>query len=142
MRINSRAWTGPFNEIPWSMIAARFEEMATKHPEFRHMADIVASVRSCGGEQRLAGLTSMHDLIVTTRPIPEPPIEEVVVYSPSSGRVGSGAFVIEHRSSTGHDDRIARPSTEAVALFWRFMIEKFGVEPVPPEASPEVSPDR
>jgi len=40
-----------------------------------------------------------------------------------------GAVLIEHRSITGHDDKITRPSAEAVTLFWRFMIEKFGIEP-------------
>jgi hypothetical protein len=72
----------------------------------------------------------MHDLVVTPLPITDPPIEEVIVWSPSSGLVGPGAVLIEHRSATGHDDRIVRPSSEAVALFWRFLTEKFGIEPV------------
>jgi len=132
VRINSRAWTGQFNTVAWIDIAARFNDMARRHPEFQHMADIVASVLACQGVNRLAGLTSMHDLVVTSRPIPEPPIEEVIVWSPSSGRVGPGAVLIEHRSCTGHDDRIVRPASEAVPLFWRFMIEKFGIAPVRP----------
>jgi hypothetical protein len=130
MRKNSRAWAYLFDEVAWGEIASRFHEMATEHLEFRHMADIVDSVLACGGEQRLAGLTSMHDLVVTARPVPEsPPIEVVIVRSPSSGYVGAGGVFIEHRSITGHDDRIFRTSDEAVPLFWRFMIEKFGVEP-------------
>jgi hypothetical protein len=133
MRMNSRAWPDRFDEVPWVEIATRFHEMAAKHSEFRHMADIVDSVLTCGGEQRLAGLTSMHDLVVTARPVPErPPIGVVIVRSPSSGYVGAGGVFIEHRSVTGHDDRIFRTSDEAVPLFWRFMIEKFGVEPVRP----------
>lgn len=48
--------------------------------------------------------------------------------SPSSGFVGAGGVFIEHRSVTGHDDGIFRDGAEAVPLFWRFMIEKFGVE--------------
>jgi hypothetical protein len=36
---------------------------------------------------------------------------------------------IEHLSVTGRNDRIERPVDESVALFWRFMIEKFGVHP-------------
>ena len=39
--------------------------------------------------------------------------------------------VIEHESATGHLDRIERPSGEAVPLFWRFVIEKFGIAPAP-----------
>jgi hypothetical protein len=132
MRMNSRAWPQRFDEAAWDAITSRFHEMAAKHSEFRHMADIVDSVLACGGEQRLAGLTSMHDLVVTARPVPEsPPIEEVIVRSPSSHLpVGPGCVLIEHRSYTGHDDQISRPTEEAVPLFWRFMIEKFGVEPV------------
>jgi hypothetical protein len=30
---------------------------------------------------------------------------------------------------TDRNDRIGRPVADAVPLFWRFMIEKFGVEP-------------
>jgi hypothetical protein len=130
MPINSRAWTVEFRAVPWPEIAARFSAMAAKHPEFRHMADMVESVIACGGADRLAGLTSMHDLVVTPLPIVDPPTEVVVVRSPSSGWVGAGAVLIEHFSATGHDDRIVRPSGEAVALFWRFLIEKFGIEPV------------
>jgi hypothetical protein len=39
------------------------------------------------------------------------------------------ASLIEQQSLRGHDDRIERPAGEAVPLFWRFMIEKFGVHP-------------
>lgn len=133
MRMNSRAWANRFDEVAWGEIASRFHAMAAQHPEFRYMADIVDSVRVCGGEGRLAGLTSMHDLVVAVRPVPEsPPIEVVVVRSPSSGYAGASGVLIEHRSITGHDDRVFRGSDEAVPLFWRFMIEKFGVEPTPP----------
>ncbi|WP_253770295.1 hypothetical protein [Goodfellowiella coeruleoviolacea] len=136
--MNSRAWRDPFHEVAWGVIVARFHELAGQHPELRHMAHIVDSVVECGGEQRLAALTSVHDLIVTARPVPQrPPIEVVIVRSPWSGYVGAGGVFIEHRSITGHDDRIFRPSAEAVPLFWRFMSYKFGVEPVrerPPSA--------
>ncbi|MCG3753191.1 hypothetical protein [Amycolatopsis sp. Poz14] len=131
MRIDSRAWPYRFEEVPWTEIAARFHETAAAHPEFSHLADIADSVLACEGEHRLAGLTSMHDLVVAARPLPdEPPVPVVVVRSPSSGQTGAGGVYIEHRSATGHDDRIFRPSAEAVPLFWRFMIEKFGVAPV------------
>jgi len=50
------------------------------------------------------------------------------------GRQGRpGAVLIEHLFATGHD-RIVRPDSEAVALFWRFLIERFGIEPVRPAA--------
>ncbi|GAA0620632.1 hypothetical protein GCM10010174_44110 [Kutzneria viridogrisea] len=96
------------------------------------MAEIVDSVRVCGADRQLAALTSMHDLVVAARPVPEaPPIAVLVVRSPSSGHVGSGHVLIEHRSTTGHDDHLVRPSVEAVPLFWRLVAQKFGIEPVP-----------
>ncbi len=42
--------------------------------------------------------------------------------------MATGACLVSS-SVTGHDDQIARPVAEAVPLFWRFMIEKFGVDP-------------
>jgi hypothetical protein len=130
MRTNSRAWSDRFDALPWRDIADRFDAMAAEHPEFRPLADIAGSVLACGGEQHLAALTSMHDLVVTARPVPEyRPIEVVVVRSPSSGFVGATGVFIEHRSVTGHDDQLFRDAAEAVPLFWRFVIEKFGVRP-------------
>ncbi|MEV0681037.1 hypothetical protein AB0I60_31420 [Actinosynnema sp. NPDC050436] len=38
-----------------------------------------------------------------------------------------GDVLIEHRSPTGHDDRVIVPVAQAVPLFWRFVAEKFGV---------------
>jgi hypothetical protein len=129
--MNSRAWPYPFEEVAWADIAIRFHQMAALHPPFSHMADVVDSVIASSAQPRLAGLTSMHDLVVTTRPVSsEPPIEVVIVRSPSSlVVVETGKVLIEHCSISGHDDRIVRPSTDAVRLFWRFMIEKFAVEP-------------
>ncbi|MEV4598531.1 hypothetical protein AB0K15_14095 [Amycolatopsis sp. NPDC049253] len=135
MLINSRALPYPFREVPWPRIAEKFRAMADLHPQFAHMADIADSVLACDGASRLAGLTSMHDLIVTPRPVPDrPPVEVVVVRSPLSGHVGADGVFIEHRSYTGFDDRIYRPSSRAVPLFWRFMIEKFAVAPVRADA--------
>jgi hypothetical protein len=34
-----------------------------------------------------------------------------------------------HLSLTGRNDRIERPIAEAIPLFWRFVIEKFGITP-------------
>jgi hypothetical protein len=36
-------------------------------------------------------------------------------------------WVVEHLSTTGRDDRIARPAIHAVPLFWRFMAEEFAL---------------
>jgi hypothetical protein len=128
--VRTAGWPDPFREIPWEEIAPWFRELAGMYEDFRHMADIVGTVIACGATKQLAACTSMHDLIVVRRPLPEPPFDVIRVYSPSSLRpVGAGQVVIEHQTVTGRNDRISRPSAEAVPLFWRFLIEKYGVTP-------------
>lgn len=41
--------------------------------------------------------------------------------------VRPGTVVVEHLSTTGRDDRVERPVSDAVPLFWRFVTEKFGI---------------
>jgi hypothetical protein len=94
------------------------------------MVDIVESVIACGADAQLAGLASMTDLVVAAKPLPEPPIEEVIV------RFQWGSVSIEHLTHTGRNDKISRPGSEAVKLFWRFMIEKLGIHPTPTGAPP------
>ena len=54
----------------------------------------------------------------------------VAVRAPSSLHPPpDGQVLIEEMSVSGHNDRIERPVAEAVPLFWRFMIEKYGVAP-------------
>ena len=100
------------------------------------MVDIVDSVIESRTADLLAACTSMHNLIVVTVPIPKPPYDVVVVRAPGSlGKPADGQGVIEHLSTTGHDDRIHRPVEDAVPLFWRFTIEKYGIYPVQPPRS-------
>jgi hypothetical protein len=100
-------------------------------PEFGYLAEILANIVSSGRADDLAVTTSMHDLVITPRPVPEPPLDVVIVRAPNSLRNGPrpGHVVIEEMSLTGHRDLIERPAAEAVPLFWRFMIEKYGVHP-------------
>lgn len=94
------------------------------------MVDVVQSVIDSGKTGALAGTTSMHDLVVVPTPVPEPPFGVVIVRSPSSlAHPPAGTVIIEHQSGVGRDDKIERPVNETVPLFWRFMIEKFGVSP-------------
>lgn len=122
--------TLPFRAQGWNDILISMARMADEHEEFRHMEAIVRSVLDCDAAERLAAYTSMHDLIVVDVPIPDPPYGIVAVRAPGSIRPPcSGHVLIEEMSLTGNNDRIERPVDEAVALFWRFMIEKFGVSP-------------
>lgn len=98
------------------------------------MSDIVKSVLATDRAGALAGHTSMHDLIVVPTPIPEPPYGFVAVRAPGSLREPARGLVrIEHLSVTGYHEVIDGPVLESVPLFWRFMIEKFGVDPGPRE---------
>jgi hypothetical protein len=84
---------------------------------------------------RLAGCTSMHHLLVVSTPIREPPYDVIVVRAPGSLHPPrQGQVLIGHLSCTGRNDCIERPAGDAVRLFWRFVIEKYGVHPVRPPA--------
>ncbi|MBY8864023.1 hypothetical protein K7711_46700 [Nocardia sp. CA2R105] len=133
MTINLRAWTGEFHDVSWAEVAGRYRQMSDRYPAFQHLTDIVDSVLRSGCDQQLAGQTSMHDLIVTTRPISKPPIEEVVVRAPSSlVPVADDTVVIDCLSDRGHADRITASVDEAVSLFWRFITASFDVTPTQP----------
>lgn len=128
--VRTLGWTYPFMPLPWPDIRTQFRETATRHPDFEHMAAIADSVIFANATEALAGSTSMFDLLVVRTPIAEPPYDLIWVSSPASIRpVSTGHVVIEHITVTGNNDRISRPSDDAVRLFWRFTIEKFGIEP-------------
>jgi hypothetical protein len=126
--VSSTGWPYRFEQRPWDEIGTEFAAFAERHLQFEHMSAIVKSVRSSGAEDYLVAFTSMHDLMVVAQPIQELPYDLVAVRAPGSpGTPSDGHVVIEHLSVTGRNDRIERPVSEAVPLFWRFMIEKFGV---------------
>lgn len=128
--VRTQGQTHPFRARDWIEIHRDMDAMATGHEGFRHMEAIVRSVLKSDAAGRLAAYTSMHDLIVVDVPIPEPPYGVVAVRAPSSLHPPSdGQVLIEEISATGRNDRIERPVAEAVPLFWRFMIEKYGVTP-------------
>jgi hypothetical protein len=104
--------------------------MADKAPQFEHMVAVAESVIRSSSTDVLAGTTSMHDILVVPRPVPEPPYDVIAVRSPSSlRRPAEGMVRIEHLSLSGRDDVIDRPVADAVRLFWRFVLEKYGVRP-------------
>jgi hypothetical protein len=123
----------PFQPWPWPDLADKFRDAARRYPNCEHMVDVVDSIIAAGAEDRLAGSSSGHisivELLVVPRPLPEPPYDVVAVRSPKSFRIKSapGCVLIEHLTCSGHNERIERPASEAVPLFWRFMIEKYGI---------------
>jgi hypothetical protein len=125
--------TIPFRPRLWEEIAAKLTQIADRHPEFVHMAAIAGSVTASGVAGQLAGTTSMHDILVVTAPPPDPPYDLIAVRAPGSLHEPlPGHVLIEHLSCTGHNERIERPVTDAVRLFWRFVITKYGIRPSPP----------
>jgi hypothetical protein len=127
MHINSRA-LDRFEAVSWQRIADRVSQWTAPH--FPVMADVVASIRASAAD-RMAGFMLMHDLAVTTTPIPDAgPIDVIWVRPQPSEDPDSQDVLIEHCAPTGWDDRIVRPAPEAVSLFWRFAREKWGIEPV------------
>lgn len=111
----------------WSALVREYEHApATVAP----VARIVASVASSGRGDELLFATSMWDLIVTPSPGSEPPIDVVAVRGAMGmAHVHEDLIVIEHMPLVGMADRIERPADEAVPLFWRFVSEKYGIEP-------------
>jgi hypothetical protein len=94
------------------------------------IAEIVTSVLSSGRSDDLLFATSMWDLIVTPSPVGEPPVDVVAVRGAVGlGHIRKDRIVVEHIPLGGGADRIERPVDEAVRLFWRFMIEKYGMAP-------------
>ncbi|HMU78618.1 MAG TPA: hypothetical protein P5193_01205 [Microthrixaceae bacterium] len=128
--MKSLAWRHQFKSQPWSELRERYEDLASGEPAFGYMVEIVKSVEASLSRELLAAMTSMHDLLVTDRPIADPPLEVLRVSAPvgSLNPADNGDVVIEHLSHSGRNDRVERSAAEAVPLFWRFVVEKFGIE--------------
>ncbi|MEO6606421.1 MAG: hypothetical protein ABIN55_12460 [Aeromicrobium sp.] len=123
-----QGWPYEFKPKPWDEIHSFLSGMAAQDSQFQYLVDVVQSVIDSGSVGDLAATTSMHDLVVVAFPVPEPPFGVVIVRAPGSiANPPLGNVIIEHISGVGRDDKIQRPAAETVALFWRFMIEKFGV---------------
>lgn len=88
------------------------------------MVDIALSVIDSRSQDLLAGCTSLHDIWVAPKPLPEPPSAVVHVRAPD----WRGEVVISHESASGSLESISRPPEAAVALFWGFIVEKFGLK--------------
>lgn len=127
--MQSLAWPHEFKARSWSDLLDFYEDMASRSPAFGYLVDIVRSVEASPNGHRLAATTSMHDLLVVDTPIPDPPVEVLRISAPGSlNPARDGWIVITHISHSGRNDRIERPVAHAVPLFWRFVLEKFGIE--------------
>ena len=122
-------WRHPFRQESWAALGVRYEALAAGDERYRPLGLIVRSVIEGEATGVLAGCTSHDDLMVVPVPIEDPPYGFVRVRLLESrrGPLARERIVIEHLSVTGHDEKLERPAADAVPLFWRFMIEKFGV---------------
>ncbi|MFE9788923.1 hypothetical protein ACFYO7_26445 [Nocardia salmonicida] len=125
------AWTEDFHAVPWRELARFYRGLSDRHPHFQHMTDIVESVVRSGRDQDLAATMSMHDLVVTTRPLSEAPIEEVVVRAPGSlVPVADGTVIVECFSDV-YPGRTVGPVDEAIPLFWQCVATVLSITPSP-----------
>ncbi|MFD6453253.1 hypothetical protein ACFWF3_20955 [Nocardia sp. NPDC060220] len=130
MRTNGlSAWTEDFHEVPWSEIARFYRGLSERHPNMQHLTDIVDSVMRSGRDRDMAATMSMHDLIVTARPVSEAPIEEVVVRAPGSLVEAADGTVIVECLSDVNPGQIVGPVGEAVPLFWHCVATVFSIMP-------------
>ncbi|MEQ1700759.1 MAG: hypothetical protein ABMA25_11645 [Ilumatobacteraceae bacterium] len=122
-------WPHRFVAKEWSDVREFEASVWATESRGRYLLEIIDSVMASGSVGDLAVTTSMHDLLVVGRPVPEPPMDVLIVRAPGSlHRPAEGHVLIEYLGVSGRDTRSERPSEEAVALFWRYVTEKFGVE--------------
>jgi hypothetical protein len=110
----------------WDDIKARLTVFGADY-----IVEVVNSIQRELPPETLVGSSLMGgDLVVRPIPVPDSPYDVVAVRGPSSLRgAESGMVAIEHLSVTGRNGRIERPISETIPLFWRFMIEKYGIHP-------------
>lgn len=132
LRMARLGWPHRFVAKEWSDVREFEASVWASEPRGSYLLEIIDSVMTSGRGGDLAVTTSMHDLVIVGRPVPDPPMDVLIVRAPGSPhRPANGHVLIEYLAVSGRDTRSERPSEEAVALFWRYATEKFGVHPTP-----------
>jgi hypothetical protein len=122
-------WQHQFIERSWTDLREFEAAVWGNVPAGQYLLEIIDSVIASGQADHLAVTSSMHDLVVVDRPIPDPPMDVLIVRAPGSLHPpSSGCVLIEYQAVSGRNTRIERPSADALPLFWRFVSEKYGVE--------------
>lgn len=112
----------------WEALAAEYRELVTELPEIAPVLAVIESVIENGMEDHLTASTSLRDLMVTTEPPSDPPIDVIIVRSVVSMKPWrQGEVTIEHIATSGLTESITRPDTDVLPLFWRFVLEKYGL---------------
>ena len=119
--------TSEFPVRPWEDIIGFYQGIADGGGDWiTPMLNIAQSVRDEGAADDLLAHTSMHDLKVTT---PPRGLQRDTDYVHVELVRGQREVRIRHCPLVGPADDITRPVDDALPLFWRFMIEKYGVHP-------------
>lgn len=122
-------WQHEFRERSWPELLDFHAPIWAKAPEGQYLVHIIESVIASGRSDDLPVTSSMLDLVVVGRPVPDPPMDVLFVRAPGSlHRPKKGYVLIEYEAVSGRDTRIERPVADAVKLFWRLVAEKFGIE--------------
>ena len=124
-------WRYEFVEQSWADVREFEASVWSGKAAGQYLLAIIDSVLASGRAGDLAVITSMHDLVIVNRPVPDPPMDVLIVRAPGSLEPPEdGCVRIDYVAVSGRNTTLERPSAEAVALFWRFVEEKFGITPV------------
>lgn len=116
--------------FPWPFVGRSWRETLDEYhehadwPTLAPLRSVLESVVDNQMEDRLALKTSMWDLLITSAPPSGPPVDIIVVRQPER----RDEITIEHWATSGKTERITRPADEVLPLFWRFVLEKYGIK--------------
>jgi hypothetical protein len=129
-RVVGFGWNYPFGERGWADVHESLSGVRWRTDDDKYPLAIIDSVLRCGADEVLAIRTSMHDLVVAPRPATDPPMDVVIVCAPGSMRKHPPNTIrVDLQTVVGKHTEIVRPTSEAVALFWRTVETAFGVRP-------------
>jgi hypothetical protein len=97
-------WPYPIKPRPWVEVRAFEAEVWSADRRGQYLLDIIDSVLSSDVEEQLAVQISMHDLMIVGQPVPDPPMDILVVRAPSSLKAPKdGHVLIEYRAVSGRN---------------------------------------
>jgi hypothetical protein len=117
----------PFKARPWPGLLDRYWDLADRYPEQLAMVEILHSVVDSDAANRLAGNYTIGGLHVVDVEHREPPYSVITVETYGRSNKSEPLVAVWHVSSSGLREEIIRPVDSAVALFWRFVAEKFSI---------------
>ncbi|PKQ24495.1 MAG: hypothetical protein CVT65_02825 [Actinobacteria bacterium HGW-Actinobacteria-5] len=128
--MNLGGWQYPIVKREWTDLLDEYRSAAENLPALAPLVSIIESVIQNQMQDQLAATTSMWDLVITTAPPGEPPLDVIVVRSSvSMNPPRSGEVRIEQFATSGLKEELTRSTAEVLPLFWRFILEKYGLKP-------------